>query len=136
MTLRSDQADIFAVIFEWFDLNFKLDDKGHLRPDFPRLNEQNFSNIFINVEEVSWFIKILDPEKATVTNKIPVAILKNINPELFTISAKLFNRRMKEKTLTRSQVYAWFRSVQVRSLLDHNINPSVSSMSLGNALKV
>lgn len=93
----SDQADIFAVIFA---LNSKLDDKGHLHPDIPRLNGHNFSNIFINVEEVSWFIKSLDPEKANGTNKIPVAIFKNINPELFTISAKLFNRPMKEKSLT------------------------------------
>lgn len=71
---------------------------GYLLPNFPHFNEHNLSNTLISVREVSRLIKSLDPSKATGPDKIPVVILKNINPELSLILAKLFNYCLKEKS--------------------------------------
>ena len=88
----SDKAKLFA---ENFSKSFNIDDSGISLSVFP--SRTNFK-LYISVlpKMVKKVIMNLDLSKASGPDCIPVVVLKNCEPELSYILAKLFNKCLKE----------------------------------------
>ena len=86
----SDKAKLFA---KNFSKNSNLDDS---LPAFPSRTNLKLRNISITPKMVKKVITNLDSSKASGPDCIPVVVLKNCEPELSYILAKLFNNCLKE----------------------------------------
>ena len=73
-----------------------LDDSGISLPVFPSRTNLKLHNISITPKMVKKVIINLDSSKASRSDCIPVALLKNCEPELLYILAELFNMCLKE----------------------------------------
>ena len=89
----SDKAKLFA---KNFSKNSNLDDSGISLPVFPSATNLKLHNISITPKIVKKVITNLDLSKASGPDCIPVVVLKNCEPELSYILAKLFNKCLKE----------------------------------------
>ena len=89
----SDKAKLFA---KNFSKNSNLDDSGISLPVFPARTNLKLHNISISPKMVKKVITNLDSSKASGPDCIPVVVLKNCEPELSYILAKLFNNCLKE----------------------------------------
>ena len=80
---------------ENFSKNFNLDDSGISLPIFP-----SRTNLKLHISVTSKMVKKvvinLDLSKASGPDFIPVVVLKNREPELSYVLAKLFNKCLKE----------------------------------------
>ena len=96
-----------------------LDDSGISLPVFPSRTNLKLRNISITPKMVKKVITNLDSSKASGPDYIPVVVLKNFQPELSYILAKLFNKCLKESCfLDRwkvSSVVPVFKNVGERS---------------------
>ena len=88
-----DKAKVFA---KNFSKNSNLDDSGISLPVFPSRTNQKLHNLSITPKMVKKVIMNLDSSKASGSDCIPVVVLKNCEPELSYILAKLFNNCLKE----------------------------------------
>ena len=77
-------------------LKTNLDDLGISLPVFPSRTNLKQHNISINPKMVKTVITNLDSSKACGPDWIPVAVLKNCEPELSYMLTKLFNMCLKE----------------------------------------
>ena len=111
LSSASDKAKSFAKIFS---KNSNVDDSGIFLPVFPSLY-----NISITPKMVKTVITNLDSSKASGPDCIPVVVLKNCEPELSYILAKLFNKCLKESCFLdcwkASSVVPVFKNVGERS---------------------
>ena len=89
----ADKAKLFA---KNFSKNSNLDDSGISLPVFPSRTNLKLHNISITPKMVKKVITNLDSSKASGPDCIPVVVLKNCEPELSYILAKLFNNCLKE----------------------------------------
>ena len=92
LTSASDKAKLFA---ENFSLNSNLDDSGVSLPVFPSRTNLKLHNISVTPKMVRKVVMNLDLSKASGSDCIPVVVLKNCEPELSYILAKLFNKCLK-----------------------------------------
>ena len=88
-----DKAKLFA---KTFSTNSNLDDSGVSLPVFSSRTNLKLYNISITLKMVKKVITILDSSKVSGPDCIPVVILKNCEPELSYVLAKLFNMCLKE----------------------------------------
>ena len=93
LSFASDKAKLFA---KNFSKNSNLDDSGISLPVFPSRTNLKLHNISITPTMVNKVITNLDSSKASGPDCIPVVVLKNCEPELSYILAKLFNKCLKE----------------------------------------
>ena len=93
LSSASDKAKLFAKNFAE---NSNLDYSGISLPVFPSRTNLKLHNISITPKMVKKVITNLDSSKASGPNCIPVVVLKNCEPELSYILAKLFNKCLKE----------------------------------------
>ena len=93
LSSASDKAKLFA---KNFFKNSNLDDSGISLPVFPSRTNLKLHNISITPEMVKKVITNLDSSKAPGPDCIPVVVLKNCEPELSYVPAKLFNKCLKE----------------------------------------
>ena len=92
LSSSSDKAKLFATNFS---KNSNLDDCGISLPVF--LSRSNLKlHISITPKMVKKVIMNLDSSKVSGPDCIPVVVLKNYEPELSYILAKLFNKCLKE----------------------------------------
>ena len=89
----SDKAKLLA---KNFSNKSNLDDSGISLPFFPSRTNLKLHNIFITPKMVKKVIMNLDLSKTSGPDWIPVVVLKNCEPELSYILAKLFNKCLKE----------------------------------------
>ena len=95
LSFASDKAKLFA---KNFFKNSYLDDSGISLPVFPSRTNLKLYNISITPKMVKKVITNLDSSKASSLDCIPVVVLKNCEPELSYILAKLFNKCLKESS--------------------------------------
>ena len=76
--------------------NSNLDNSGISLPFFPSKTNLKLHNISVTPKMVKKVIMNLDLSKASGSNYIPVVVLKNCEPEISYILAKLFNKCLKE----------------------------------------
>ena len=100
--LSSDKAKLFA---KNFSKNSNLDDSGISLSVFPSRTNLKLHNISITPKMVKKVITNLDSSKASGPDCIPVVVLKNCEPELSYILAKLFNNCLKESV---GRSHRWF----------------------------
>ena len=93
LSSSSDKAKLFA---KNVSKNSNLDDSGISFPVFPSRTNLKLHNISITPKMVKKVITNLDSSKASGRGCIPVVVLKNCEPELSYILAKLFNMCLKE----------------------------------------
>ena len=93
LSSASDKAKLFA---KNFSKNSNLDDFGFSLPVFPSRTNLKLHNISITPTMVKKVIMNLDSSKASGPDCIPVLVLKNCQPKLSYILAKLFNKCLKE----------------------------------------
>ena len=124
----SDKAELFA---ENFFKNFNLDDSGIALPVFPSKTNLKLHNISVTRKMVKKVIMNLDLSKTSGPDCIPVVVLKNSEPELSFILAKLFNKCLKEccfpdcwKVLS---VVLVFKNVEERSTAKNHCHVSLLS---------
>ena len=112
----SDEAKLFA---KSFSKNSSLDDSGISLPVFPSRTNLKLHNISITPKMVEKVIKNLDSLKASGPDSIPLVVLKNCEPEISYILAKLFNFGLKESCFPDcwkvSSVVPVFKNVGERS---------------------
>ena len=110
----SDKAKLFA---KNFPKNSNLDDSGISLPVFPSRTNLKLHNISITPKMVKKVITNLD--SASGPDCIPVVVLKNCEPELSYIVAKLFNKCLIESCFPDcwkvSSVVPVFKNVGERS---------------------
>ena len=116
LSSASDKAKLFA---KNFSKNSNLDDSGISLPVFPSRTNLKLRNISITPKMVKNVITNLDSSKVSGPNCIPVVVLKNCEPELSYILAKLFNKCLKESCFPDcwkvSSVVPVFKNVGERS---------------------
>ena len=116
LSSASDKAKLFA---KNFSKNSNLDDSGVSLPVFPSRTNLKLHNISITPKMVKKVITNLDLSKASGPDCIPVVVLKNCEPELSYILAKLFNKCLKESCFSDcwkvSSVVPVFKNVGERS---------------------
>ena len=116
LSSASDKAKLFA---KNFSKNSNLDDSGISLPVFPSRTNLKLHNISITPNMVKKVITNLDSSKASGPDCIPVVVLKNCEPELSYILAKLFNKCLKESCFPDcwkvSSVVPVFKNVGERS---------------------
>ena len=116
LSSTSDKAKLFA---KNFSKNSNLDDSGISLPLFPSRTNLKLHNISITPKMVKKVITNLDSSKASGPDCIPVVVLKNCEPELSYILAKLFNKCLKESCFPNcwkvSSVVPVFKNVGERS---------------------
>ena len=95
LSSASNRAKLFA---ENFSKNSNLDDLGISLPDFPSKTNLKL-HISVSPKMVKKVIMNLDLSRASGPDCIPVVVLKNCEPELSYILAKLFNKCLKESCL-------------------------------------
>ena len=114
LSSASDKAKLFA---KSFSKNSNLDDPGISLCVFP--SRTNLHNISITPKIVKKVITNLDSSKASGPDGIPVVVLKNCEPELSYILAKLFNKCLKKSCFPNcwkvSLVVPVFKNVGERS---------------------
>ena len=93
LSSASDKAKLFA---KNFSKNSNLDDSGISLPVFPSRTNLKLHNISVTPKIVKKVITNLDSSKAFGPDSIPVVVLKNCEPGLSYILAKLFNKCLKE----------------------------------------
>ena len=93
LSSASDKAKLFD---KNFSKNSNLDDSGISLPVFPSRTNHKLHNISITHKMVKKVITNFDSSKASGSDCIPVVVLKNCEPELSYILAKLFNKCLKE----------------------------------------
>ena len=112
----SDKAKLFA---ENFSLNSNLNDSRVSLPVFPSRTNLKLHNISVTPKMVRKVIMNLDLSKASGPNCIPVVVLKNCEPELSYILAKLFTKCLKESCFPDcwkiSSVVPVFKNIGERS---------------------
>ena len=97
LSSASDKAKLFAEkIFQELNLN----DSGISLPVFPSRTNLKLHNISITLKMVKKVITNLDSSKASGPDCVPVVVLKNCEPELSYILAKLFNMCLIESCFT------------------------------------
>ena len=110
-----NRAKLFA---ENFSKNSNLDDLGISLPDFPSKTNLKL-HISVSPKMVKKVIMNLDLSRASGPDCIPVVVLKNCEPELSYILAKLFNKCLKESCFLDcwkvSSVAPAFKNVGERS---------------------
>ena len=89
----SDKTKLFAKSFA---KNSFLDDSGISLPVFPSRTNLKLHNISVTLKMVKKVITSLDSSKISGISCIPVALLKNCEPEFSYILAKLFNMCLEE----------------------------------------
>ena len=116
LSSASDKAKLFA---KNFSKNSNLDDSGISLPGFPSRTNLKLHNISITSKIVKKVITNLDSSKASGPDCLPVVVLKNCEPELSYIIAKLFNNCLKESCFPDcwkgSSVVPVFKTVRERS---------------------
>ena len=116
LSSASDKAKSFA---KNFSKNSSLDDSGISLPAFPSRANLKLHNISITPKMVKNVITNLDSSKASGPDCIPVVVLKNCEPELSYILAKLFNMCLNESCFPDcwrvSSVVPVFKNVVERS---------------------
>ena len=116
LSSASDKAKLFA---KNFSKNSNLDDSGISLPVFPSRTNLKLHKISITPKMVNKVITNLDSSKASGPDCIPVVVLKNCEPELSYILAKLFNKCLRESCFPDcwkvSSVVPVFRNVGERS---------------------
>ena len=116
LSSASDKAKLFA---KNFFKNSNLDDSGISLPVFPSRTNLKLHNISITPKMVKKVTTNLDSSKASGPDSIPVVVLKNSEPELSYILAKLFNKCLKESCFPDcwkvSSVVPVFKNVGERS---------------------
>ena len=112
LSSTSDKAKLFAK-------NFSNDNSGISLPVFPSRTNLKLHNISITPTMVKKVIKNPDSSKASGPDCIPVVVLKNCEPELSNILAKLFNMCLRESCFRDcwkvSSVLPVFKNVAERS---------------------
>ena len=102
-----------------FSKNSNLDDSGISLLVFPSRTNRKLHNISITPKIVKKVITNLDSSKVSGADGIPVVVLKNCEPELSYVLAKLFNKCLKESCFLYcwkvSLVIAVFKNVGERS---------------------
>ena len=93
LSSASDKAKLFT---KNFSKNSNLDDSGISLPVFPSRTNLELHNISITLKMVKKVITNLDSSKASDPDCIPVVVLRNCEPELSYILAKLFNNCLNE----------------------------------------
>ena len=93
LSCASDKANLFA---KNFSKNSNLDDLGISLPVFPSRTNLKLHNISITPKMVKKVITNLDSSKGFGPDFVPVVVLKNCEPELSYILAKLSNMFLKE----------------------------------------
>ena len=93
LSSASDKAKLFA---KNFSKNSNVDDSGVSLPAFPSRTNLNLHNISITPKMLKKVIMNLDSSKVSGPDCIPVVVLKNCEPELSYILAKLFNNCLKK----------------------------------------
>ena len=88
-----DKAKLFA---ENFSKKPNLDDSGISLSVFPSRTNLKLHNSSVTSKMVKKVIRNLDFSKASGADCIPVMVLKNSEPQLSYILAKLFNKCLKE----------------------------------------
>ena len=116
LSSASDKAKLFD---KNFSNNSNLDDLGISLPVFPSRTNLKMRNISITPKMVKKVIMNLDLSKPSGPDCIPVVVLKNCEPELSYILAKLFNMCLKESSFPDcwkvSLVVPIFKNVEERS---------------------
>ena len=116
LSSASDKAKLFA---KDFSKNSNLNDSGISLPVFPSRTNLKLRNIFITPKMVKNVITNLDSSKASGRDCIPVVVLKNCEPELSYILAKLFNNCRKKSCFSDcwkvSSVVPVFKNIGDRS---------------------
>ena len=92
LSSASDKAKLFA---KNLSKNSNLDDSGISLPVFPSRTNLKLHNISITPKIVKMVITNLDSSKVSGPDCIPAVVLKNCEPELSYIPAKLFNNCLK-----------------------------------------
>ena len=117
LSSASDKAKLFT---KSFSKNSNLDDSGIPLPVFPSRTNLKLHNISITPKMVKKVITNLDSSKASGPDCILAVILKNCEPELSYILAKLFNKCLKESSFLDcwklSSVVPVFKNVGERSI--------------------
>ena len=115
----SSASDIAKLFAKNFSKNSNLDDSGISLPVFSSRTNLKLHNISITPKMVKTFITSLDSSKASGLECIPVLVLKNCEPELSYILAKLFNKCLKDSSFPDcwkvSSVVPVFKNVGERS---------------------
>ena len=111
LSSASDKAKLFA---KNFSQNSNLDDPGISLPVFPSRTNLKLHNISITPKMVKKVITNLDSSKASGPDCIPLVVLKNCEPELSYVLAKLFNSCFSDCWKVSSVVPA-FKNVGERS---------------------
>ena len=93
LSFASDKAKFFA---KNFSEKSNLDDSGICLPAFPSKTNLALHNISLTSKMIKKDITTIDSLKASGPDCIPVVILKNYEPEILYIPAKLFNICLKE----------------------------------------
>ena len=92
LSSASDKSKLFA---KNFSENSSLNDSGISLPAFPSKSNLKLHNISVTPKIVKKVITNINPSKASGPDCIPVAVLKNCEPELSYIPAELFNKCLK-----------------------------------------
>ena len=116
LSSASGKAELFA---KNFSKNSGLDDSGISLPVFPSRTNLKLHNISMSPKMVKKVITNLDSSKVSGPDCIPVVVLKNCEPELSYMLAKLFNNCLKESCFPDcwkvSSVVPVFKNVGERS---------------------
>ena len=116
LSSASEKALLFA---ENFSKNSNFNDSGISLPVSPSRTNLKLHNISVTPKMVKKVIMNLDLSKASGPDYIPVVVLKNCEPELSYILAKLFNKCLKESCFPDcwqiSSVVPVFKNVGERS---------------------
>ena len=94
--MLSSATNKSKLLAENFSKNSNLDDSGISLPVFPSRTNLKLYNISVTPKMVKKVIMNLDLSKASGPDCIPMAVLKNCDPELSYILAELFNKCLKE----------------------------------------
>ena len=93
LSSASDKPKLFA---KNFSKNSNLEDLGIPLSIFPKGINLKLHNIPVTAKMVKKVIMNLDPSKVSAPDCVPVVVLKNCEPELSYILAKLFSMCVKE----------------------------------------
>ena len=96
LEVLSSASDTAKLFVKNFSKNSNLDDSGISLPVFPSRTNLKLHNISITPTMVKKVITNPDSSKMSGPDCIPVAVVKNCEPELSYILAKLFNMCLKE----------------------------------------
>ena len=94
--MLSSPSDKEKSLAENFSMSSNLDDSGISLPVFPSRTNLKLHDISLSSKMVKKVITSLDLSKASGPDCIPVVVLRNYEPELSYILAKLFNKCLEE----------------------------------------